>query len=214
MVDTFQYIINKYKINVGRQYIVDVPGIDGRKGLAELFAELGFNKGAEIGVFKGKYSQELLDANPNLHLYGVDPWELAAHPEGVFKGGEKQELFDNIYEEAKKRLTPYKNFTFVKKYSMDALKDFEDNSLDFVYIDAGHDFVNFTLDLDGWLKKVRPGGIISGHDYTRFSRRKMIHVIWVLQAYIRAYGLIPLFTLLYKKHPTMDRYRSWFYVKK
>ena len=48
---------------------------------------------------------------------------------------------------------------------MDALGDFKDRSLDFVYIDGLHDFDNVMMDLIGWNRKVRSGGIISGHDY-------------------------------------------------
>ena len=43
--------------------------------MAELFAELGFTIGAEIGVAHGKFSKIMLDANPNIKmLYGIDPY--------------------------------------------------------------------------------------------------------------------------------------------
>ncbi len=48
---------------------------------------------------------------------------------------------------------------------MDALEDFEDNSLDFVYIDGDHNFKHISEDIYEWTKKVRSGGIVSGHDY-------------------------------------------------
>jgi len=215
MVNTFDYIIKKYNIKVDNQYIVEIPNM-GRDNLAELFAELNFNKGVEVGVFKGKYSEVLCKANPNLKLYGVDAWRLDVHEPEVFVGGETQQLFDDIYDEAKKRLTPYKNYIFVKKTSMEAVKDFEDNSLDFVYIDAGHDFINFANDLHYWLKKVKPGGIMSGHDYARYPSRKLIHVKRALEAYVWSYQMFPLFVvgaMEYQEGVTRDRYRSWFWVK-
>ena len=48
---------------------------------------------------------------------------------------------------------------------MQALEDFLDNSLDFVFIDANHTFEYVVNDIAEWSKKVRPGGIISGHDF-------------------------------------------------
>ena len=78
MMNTYKYIIDKYKIDVGSQYIVDIPGI-GRDDMASLFAELGFNSGAEIGVEQGFYSEVLCKANPELQLASIDPWSAGAY---------------------------------------------------------------------------------------------------------------------------------------
>lgn len=214
-MNTFNYIVNKYKVDLDGRYVIDIPNM-GRDNMAELFAELKFKKGAEIGVFKGKYSEVLCKTNPQAHIYGIDAWELAAHPEGVFVHGERQSYFDKCYQETLNRMKPYKNYTIVKKYSMDAVKDFEDQSLDFVYIDAGHDFMSFAEDLHWWLKKIRIGGIMSGHDYARYPFAKMIHVKRVLEAYAWSYRMLPLFIVgsLEKKEGFIrDRYRSWFWIK-
>jgi hypothetical protein len=69
-------------------------------------------------------------------------------------------------EEAKQRLAPY-NVTFVRANSMDAVRDVPDESLDFVFIDANHTFDYVMQDIIEWSKKVRPGGMVSGHDYFR-----------------------------------------------
>lgn len=217
MVNTFKYIIDKYKIEVGNQYIVDIPNM-GRDNLAEVFTELGFNKGAEVGVFKGKYSEVLCKANPNLELYGVDAWRVDAHSKGVFTEDEVQlqGYFDKCYKETLRRMSPYPKYTVIKKLSTEAAKDFEDNSLDFVYIDAGHDFLNFTLDLHYWSRKVKVGGIVSGHDYARYPYRKYIHVKRVLEAYAWSYKMIPFFvigSLEVREGEVRDRYRSWLWVK-
>jgi hypothetical protein len=68
------------------------------------------------------------------------------------------------YERAKTRLEPY-NAHIVMGTSMDVVRDF-DVDLDFVYIDANHNFNYVMEDLISWGKKVRRGGIISGHDYS------------------------------------------------
>jgi hypothetical protein len=209
---TLEYIIKKYNINVGRQHLVDVQGMVGSVALSKLFAELKFNKGCEVGVDRGYFSEVLCKDNPNLHLYGVDCWNSSAFPEGN-PYRLQQEYFDTCYQEAKARLAPY-NCTIIKKTSMEALADFEDNSLDFVYIDANHDFLNFTKDLHEWYKKVKVGGIISGHDYAYYRYSKFNHVKRALIAYARCYRMIPLFAVMYDpKGLKRDHFRSWFYVK-
>ena len=213
---TLEFILKKYNLSIDRQYIVNIPNM-GRDNLAELFAELNFNVGAEIGVWRGEYSETLCKANPNLHLYSVDSWQLSSYekPEQETALNAPQSYFDSKYEEARLRLAPY-NCTIVKKDSMPALIDFEDDSLDFVYIDANHDFVNFTNDLHYWLKKIRPGGIMSGHDFAYFSYKKFNHVKRALIAYTRCYRMIPLFVIgadEYKEGTVRDPYRSWMWIK-
>ena len=212
-MNTLQYIIDKYKINVGNQYIIEIPNV-GRNNLAELFKELQFTVGVELGVDRGEYSEVLCKANPNLHLFSVDPWVSEAYEPNTYVN-EEQGYFDKNYNETKERLAPY-NCTLVRKTSADALKDFEDNSLDFVYIDANHDFPNFVFDLHYWIKKIKPGGIISGHDYAYFSYSKFNHVKRALDAYARCYRMIPLFILgSSEDHNGLirDKYRSWMWVK-
>jgi predicted O-methyltransferase YrrM len=50
--------------------------------------------------------------------------------------------------------------------SAQSAAQFPDNSLDFVFIDASHDYDSVKRDIKAWLPKVRkPNGIIAGHDY-------------------------------------------------
>ena len=51
--------------------------------------------------------------------------------------------------------------------SWDAAKLYEDESLDFVFIDAEHDYKSVTKDIAAWRGKVRKGGLICGHDYSQ-----------------------------------------------
>lgn len=217
-MNTFKYIVKKYNINVGRQYEITIPN-NGSADLAALFAELNLNVGAEIGVWTGEYSEVLLKANPKLHLYSIDSWQVSAYDSwdqdnsNPLPGSREQSYFENLHKETVKRLSPY-NCTIIRKSSMQAVKDFEDNSLDFVYLDAGHDFLNFTLDIDYWKDKVRVGGILAGHDYSRFPGYKMIHVKEALMAYARSYGMIPFFVLpRIRGKLRRDLYGNWFWVK-
>lgn len=124
--------------------------------LAELFADLGFASGVEVGTKKGSYAIELCRANPRLQLTCVDPWLALG-----FLSQERQDLF---YNEAVKNLKPY-GVRILKKFSMEALADFDDGSLDFVYIDGAHDFDNACADIIFWSHKVKSDGVVAVHDY-------------------------------------------------
>ena len=214
-MNTYKYIIDKYQIKVGSQYIIEIPNI-GRDDMAVLFKELGFNHGAEIGVENGYYSKVLCEANPDLKLSCIDPWLASAYEPNTHAVDTKQEKYDNRYETAVELLKPY-GVDMIKKTSAEALDIFDDGELDFVYIDANHDFPNFTHDIHNWSKKVKEGGIICGHDYANFSYKKHNHVKRALDAYARCYRMQPLFIIgdkNYKKGTTRDKYRSWMWVKR
>lgn len=49
--------------------------------------------------------------------------------------------------------------------SVEAAATFADASLDFVFIDADHAFESVCADIRAWLPKVRPGGVLAGHDW-------------------------------------------------
>ena len=70
---------------------------------------------------------------------------------------------------------------------MEAVREIPDKSLDFVYIDAMHEFDPFTLDLICWSDKVRPGGIVAGHDYSPESWCN--GVMLAVKTYTRAHNI-------------------------
>ena len=127
-----------------------------RNDLAQYFAEQNFNLGVEVGVAAGLYSVVLCQANPNLKLYCVDLWGPGS--------SRNESRYTREYAQAQVALAPY-NATMIKKSSLEAVRDFETESLDFVYIDASHTFDNVMRDIIEWGARVRRGGIISGHDY-------------------------------------------------
>lgn len=120
-----------------------------RTNLAKFIGLLGLKKGAEIGVDQGIYSKILCKVIPDIDLLCIDNWRK-----------EKEES----YRQAKKELVSY-NATLIRKTSMEAIQDIPEGSLDFVYIDATHEFDFFMEDLIAWSRKVQSGGIVAGHDY-------------------------------------------------
>lgn len=198
-----------FKVNEGSR-IVEISGYN-RDMFAQLLADLGLNKGVEMGVETGLYSEVLCKANPNIDLSSVDAW-TAYHG---YRDHVSQEKLDGFMEKTKERLVPYRA-TVIKGFSMDVVKQFEDGSLDFVYIDGNHELQHTINDICEWQKKVRTGGIVAGHDYIlRNNPGYLMHVPHAVHAYIDSYNIRPLFILGAKDdpRPLRDSSRSWFYVK-
>lgn len=198
-MDGITYLKNKFTVIDG------VPRIDlpvKRDYLADLFFQLGYRVGAEIGVEAGKYSEVLCQRNPELHLYAIDIWES-------YKGYREyvpQETIDSFLQKTKERLRPFPH-TIIKDSSMNAVQRFKDEFLDFVYIDSNHDFQNTTNDIIEWSKKVRLGGCIAGHDFTTRQGDCINEVYWVVNAYTQAKGISPWFITGHDRSP------SWFWFK-
>lgn len=205
-MDTLDYIVTKFNVDLNRRSPILIEDMS-RKIMAETLCELGFNLGAEIGVAEGVHAEILCKANPDLKLYGIDAWQ---HYHGYLDYLTKK--LEDFYAKAQVRLAPY-NCEIVRKFSMDAVKDFDDKSLDFVYIDGGHDFLNVAQDICCWVEKVKPGGIIYGHDYGRSKgTRWLCHVKDVVNAYTYSHSIIPWFILSTAK--AREGSLSWMWVVK
>ena len=136
-----------------------------RGDLAILFRDFGYTVGAEIGVGSGPFSEMLFQLIPGLKLYCVDAWKPYS---GYLDFSNPIEL-ETDYERALTRLAPY-HAIIIRKFSMEAVKMIPDKSLDFVYIDARHENPEVGDDIREWSKKVRRGGIVSGHDYVHIHQ--------------------------------------------
>lgn len=160
--------------------------------------------GAEIGVEQGIFS-EIICKNKNVKkLYSIDAWKAYKG----YRDHTRQKKLDGFFEITKKRLAPF-NCEIVRKFSLDAVKDFMDNSLDFVYIDANHDYDHVYEDLTIWSKKVKKGGIISGHDYIRRKgQRQFYAVVSAVNDFVKNNNISEL--LIYKKVSPA----SWAFINK
>jgi hypothetical protein len=177
--------------------------------LAKHFASLGFKKGAEIGVAYGYYSEVLFKNIPGLELYSVDAWISYAR----YRDYRDQSTYDKMIKTATEILTKY-NCHIVRKSSMDAVRDFSDGSLDFVYIDANHKYEFVKDDIREWSKKVRKGGIVSGHDYY-LTKSGNTGVIRAVDEYVKKHGLTLEITGWDRRNLIRDdRQPSWWFIKK
>jgi len=190
---------------------VEIPNTK-RRQFPDFFHELGFKTGVEIGVYKGQFTRFLLKRGAK--VFAVDPWlEYADYGDPSVHFQSRQ---NEIYESAKQRLSGYPNCEIVRKTSMEAVKDFEDNSLDFVYIDGHHGFKYVTEDIYEWSKKVKSGGIVSGHDYamkeTKPGSPYVLQVKFVIDAYVKAFKIKKWYVLGRSEKVEgeyRDQYRSW-----
>lgn len=117
--------------------------------------------GVEIGSYIGENAYNILTYLPIKRLYIVDPY--VPYEGFICDDMKTKNDFSSAYKIAKKRLSGFDNVTFIRKYSVDAVKDVPDN-LDFVYIDGNHDYEYVKQDTELWYPKVKKGGVIGGHD--------------------------------------------------
>ncbi len=119
----------------------------------------------EVGSWKGRSSvymaHELRSLGKRVSFFCIDTWE--GSPENVddpwVRAGSLFDLFLENTREYGDLITP------VRKPSVEAARDFADGSIDIVFIDACHEYESVKADIAAWLPKIRPGGVIAGHDY-------------------------------------------------
>ena len=126
--------------------------------------------GAEIGVSDGFNAKRILSSLDVKTLYLVDPYlKYIDGDDRKADCGAKKQL-------AEKRLKPFENKTvFIHKLSSEAVDLLPDN-LDFVYIDANHNYEYVKADVAAYFKKVKSGGVLGGHDF--FG--KLQGVVWAV----------------------------------
>jgi hypothetical protein len=127
--------------------------------------------GAEIGVHRGECSANLLRLHRGLYLYMIDSWSpdtYKGHESGATK--EYREMYENQcsenFDHAYEVTLPYQNrISILQMFSLEAAANFPNHKLDFVFIDAAHDYESVIADIKAWLPKIKPGGWIMFHDF-------------------------------------------------
>lgn len=196
-----------------RIHIVEIPDCT-RDDFAKFLAEEGYKVGAEIGVNFGEYGVVLCKAG--LKMYGIDCWEN-------YKGYKREGTYKSQKEKAEKNLKGL-DYTIIHKYSHEAAEDFEDDSLDFVYIDGNHTLPYVVQDIFLWERKVRHGGIIAGHDYANISgfreRKPFEQIVWdgchvktAVHACVEIMKIPTLYILGERYNGKRDKWRSWFFFR-
>jgi len=202
-MDILDYIYRRFDLTGDEESPIQLPGLH-RQDFDKLLGDLELNEGCEVGVLEGLHAKSMLDANPNLHLHLVDCYyfykEMPPQPRKLG--------MEDYLVQMRERLTGC-NYTEHIMFSMEAINEFEDESLDFVYIDSNHQFDFVMRDIIEWNRKVRIGGIVAGHDY---KSQKTIGVNQAVNVYLEAHNICPVFTTT-KKKSYPDSTRTFFWVK-
>lgn len=119
----------------------------------------------EVGTWKGRsaifMAVEIINSEKKIQFDCVDTWtavdtQLPKH------------MYKNLYETFLKNIEPVKHvINPVRMLSVKGAELYKDNSLDFVFIDASHDYKSVLADITAWYPKVKNGGVIAGHDIDR-----------------------------------------------
>jgi len=118
----------------------------------------------EVGVWKGhsiSFLADLLRSRPSVQIFAVDLFEDKIWPEHQQEIALLPQIFNANLERTKTRHL----IVDIKSLSHKAAERFADGSVDFVFIDADHEYPSVQADIRAWLPKVRPNGILAGHDY-------------------------------------------------
>jgi hypothetical protein len=126
--------------------------------------------GAEIGVWKGGFTKQILEAVNPKELFLIDPYAYQPSYTSAWYG--KPELdqgkMDAIFEETKTNLEAISddvNLHFLREDSTKAHQKINEETLDWVYIDGNHTYEFVKKDLLNFYPKVKVGGYITGDDY-------------------------------------------------
>ena len=136
-------------------------------GMINLTSELGHafeniknTTMVEIGSYKGESTLMFASSFAFDTIYAIDP--LVGMSDSI------QEAFNENTKWFKGNGTGIGDIKVehIKEYSFDAVDRFEDESLDFVYVDGDHSFTNVVKDIGLYLPKIKKSGFIGGHDYS------------------------------------------------
>jgi cephalosporin hydroxylase len=127
----------------------------------------------EIGSWKGRSTSymavEIHNSEKNIKFDCVDTWngsEEHLDPNSYWFQPELVNDKNWLYRVFLENTKPVNHIINpIRTTSLEAAQYYEDRSIDFVFIDAAHDYENVKADLNAWYPKVKKGGFIGGHDY-------------------------------------------------
>lgn len=187
----------------------------------ELIKQLGFGfangKGVEVGTFKGEFSKGIM-GNWGGTLFMVDVWRGLGEE---YKDSSNHNMHTNAYAEAMKNIEGYEDRAIMVRGTSEVTSEmFEDESLDFVYIDANHAYDYVKQDIELWYSKVSKGGYLLGHDYIAMDwyndpnflpNGKDKHIYAANGFYFGVFGVNPAVDEFCKEHGyTLSITNEWF----
>ena len=151
----------------------NIPGWFGFKEQYEKMIRIIPDDGVwvELGCYCGKSLNWLMVERHNQHkqfsVHAVDAWPLDSDSEQYLQQTDPNGKFRNFgYDKFKNALRLFEGkYTEHRNVSWLAAQSFENNSIDYVMVDAGHTYEMVIQDLEAWWPKIKPGGYFGGDDY-------------------------------------------------
>lgn len=157
----------KRRINRKAKKMVFISKMRDRKTLDDLrkvAEQVGDAKNkimVEIGCYTGESTE--IFCQEFKKVYAIDPWmDGKGYDPTDYASKSMGPHIEAAFDE---RMSKYDNLVKLKGFSYDLFKEFEDESLDFVYIDGDHTYEGVKKDILNFISKIRPNGFIGGHDY-------------------------------------------------
>jgi hypothetical protein len=158
--------------DVYKQAVENAP-----KDIPTIFVEIG----AWLGKSTAFLGVEIINSQKPITLYVVDTWEGSPDEAKEMSVVTPMEMYiqqhgsNAPYDQFLKNVAPVLPvLNILKMSSEEASKKFESKTLDFVFIDADHSFKCINSDIINWLPKIKPGGVIGGHDFLYASVKKAV----------------------------------------
>lgn len=119
--------------------------------------------GVELGSFKGQFANTILN-NWGGKLLMVDVWRELPHQEYDDASNHREHI--DAYSQSMENIKGFEDRAYMMRMKGEHACDFiQDESLDFIYIDANHTYDAVKQDLKLWYPKIKSGGLVMGHDY-------------------------------------------------
>ena len=164
------FIKNENDINIKNNMEHFYDKIDGWFDFPNIYTEMvnKFDSGSyfvEIGSWLGRSTSymavEIINSGKDIKFDCIDGWE--GSPENK---DNTYVINKTLYEEFLKNVEPVlDHINPIKGFSYDVVNNYQDNSIDFLFIDGAHDYESVKKDLIDWYPKVKKNGVIAGHDY-------------------------------------------------
>jgi hypothetical protein len=135
----------------------------------------------ELGAWKGKSTTfivtEIINQNRKINFYTIDLFKNDSNimdEKEIAAYGKNYSIFEE-YEKNTQHLSSH--YKTIVSDSSKASSQFEDGSVDTIFIDAGHTYDAVKNDIISWVPKIKKGGIVSGHDYRESWKNDVIKAV-------------------------------------
>jgi glycosyltransferase involved in cell wall biosynthesis len=120
--------------------------------------------GVEIGVQNGAFARCVLDLWRGERLYLVDIWQELEDYQDVTNAPAAEQAA-RLIRTVRNVALFWEKVRVIQERSERAARLFDDGSLDWIYLDANHEYSHVLRDLAAWVPKVKAGGVVAGHDF-------------------------------------------------